>query len=192
MTQHEQWAAREMRRWLRPDAARWFRQDYRRFIRAECKAGFNALQPRDDLGRWVATDVEDDQEEELDADRKLDEYSDASRIKGHHFVARSIYRNLPLSAEAKAVFDKATTGPLQSGPHGWSKGHEQYNKAATEYFERFLRVNDIKPETMTEDQAKAFVDSIKRSTDPRIRDFNLNIYRRELRYLIRFGPRRLE
>jgi hypothetical protein len=54
-----------------------------------------------------------------------------------------------------------------------------------------MEVNGIRPDGMTSDQAKTFVDSIRRSSEPATRDFNLNIYRRELRYLLRFGPRRL-
>jgi hypothetical protein len=52
--------------------------------------------------------------------------------------------------------------------------------------------NGIGPEFMTPEQARTFVDSVRRSNDPRIRNFNLDIYRRELRYLLRLGPRRLD
>jgi hypothetical protein len=48
---------------------------------------------------------------------------------------------------------------------------------------------NISEETMTPSQAQTFVDSIKRSDDPRIRDFNMKIWRRELFYLIRYGAR---
>jgi len=38
---------------------------------------------------------------------------------------------------------------------------------------------------MTAAQAREFAASIRSSTDPRIRDFNLQIYRRQLFYLFR-------
>jgi hypothetical protein len=40
--------------------------------------------------------------------------------------------------------------------------------------------NGIVPEAMTPIQARSFVGEIMRSSDPRIRVFNLNIYRRAL------------
>jgi hypothetical protein len=159
------------------------------------KAGFDPDQPRDELGQWTDAggDDEDDTDNEGSAGSQLiDELSSAERPKGHHFVPRSIYRDLPLSPETRAVLDRATTGPLQSGPHGWSKEHDVYNKAAREHFERFMSSNGIVPEKMTAVQAKDFVENIRQSTDPRIRDFNLNLYRRELNYILRFGPRRPE
>lgn len=139
------WVAREHLRWLRRDASRWLRPDHARFrSAAECKAGFNPEQPRDEEGRWTDAGAEDEVEGVADPESPADEFSDAGRAKGHHFVARSIYRNLPLSPEAKAVFDNATTGPLQSG-HGWSKEHEVYSKAVTEHFERFMNTNVVTP-----------------------------------------------
>ena len=50
----------------------------------------------------------------------------------------------------------------------------------------------IRAEDMKATQAREFVDRVKRSMDIRIREFNLNILRQELRYILRFGPRRLE
>ena len=138
------------------------------------KAGFDPEQPRDELGQWTDAGGEDDEDRDS-VGRLVDELGSAERPRGHHFVPRSIYRNLPLSEETRAVLDRATTGPLQSGPHGWSKEHDVYNRAAREYFERFMSSNGIAPEKMTSSQARAFVDSIRQSTDPRIRDFNLSI-----------------
>jgi hypothetical protein len=156
------------------------------------KAGFDPEQPRDELGQWTDAGGGEEEEDSDSVGRLVDELGSAERPRGHHFVPRSIYRDLPLSAETRAVLDRATTGPLQSGPHGWSKEHDVYNRAAREYFERFMSSNGIAPEKMTASQARAFVDSIRQSTDPRIRDFNLSIYRRELNHILRFGPRRPE
>jgi hypothetical protein len=66
------------------------------------KAGFDPDQPRDELGQW--TDAGDDDEDDTDNEgsagsQLIDELSSAERPKGHHFVPRSIYRDLPLSPE---------------------------------------------------------------------------------------------
>ena len=42
---------------------------------------------------------------------------------------------------------------------------------------------------MTPDQARDFVKEIKQSSDPRVRGFNLRIYRNEMRYWLRRAPR---
>lgn len=39
-----------------------------------------------------------------------------------------------------------------------------------------MEANGITPQTMSPEQAQRFVDSVKRSTDPRIRDYNLGIF----------------
>jgi hypothetical protein len=54
---------------------------------------------------------------------------------------------------------------------------------------RYLRDNGIRPEAMTAEQASKFLDEVKRSRDPRIRDFNLRIFRREFLFQLRRGPR---
>ena len=90
------------------------------------------------------------------------------------------------------MLDEATTGPLRAEHHGWSKSHEYYNQAVREQLGQFLERNNVQPEAMTPAQAQSFVDQIKRSSDPRIKDFNLRIFRREFRYLLRYGPRTRE
>lgn len=103
-----------------------------------------------------------------------------------------MYRDLPLRPETRKVFDQATTGPLRAQRHGWSIEHRQYNEAVKEKLKKYMGDNGIDAENMTQRQAQDFVDSIKRSHDPRIRDLNMKIYRRELQFLLRYGPRRLE
>jgi hypothetical protein len=195
----EAWLARETRRWMKHDAFRWWRPDHARFLRwQERKANFNPDQPRIPMGeegggQWTSAGVgaaEETQDDESQSN-ELDEVG-AGRRGGHHFVPRAIFRNLPLSPETMSVFDNATTGPLQAEVHRWSREHLEYSRALEVELNRFMQANGIRPESMTPEQARIFVDSVKRSTNPAIRDFNLNIYRRELRYLLRFGPRRLD
>jgi hypothetical protein len=191
------WAARRRRLWTRNNAYLWLRPDHARFLPPELKAGFNPEQPRipageEGAGQWTSADAENtDESADPTGSDLLDEFGAANR-GGHHFVPRGVFRNLSLSPDALSVFEGATTGPLQAGVHRWSREHLDYSRAVGAQLNRFMELNGIRPDGMTSDQAKTFVDSIRRSSEPAIRDFNLNIYRRELRYLLRFGPRRLD
>lgn len=190
---NDAWLARETRRWMRPDAHRWMRPDFRRFLApGERKAGFDPEQPRDDWGRWTETEEEVDDVEEFVGGAALDEFSDARRAQGHHFVARSICRDLPLSPETKAVFDRATTGPLAAQRHGYSQEHKIYNEAVVELFGEFVAKRSIPIEMMTPDQAREFVGRVKVSKDPRIRDLNIRILQREITHILRLRGRKLE
>jgi hypothetical protein len=110
---------------------------------------------------------------------------------GHHYVPRKVFENkqLNLSTEAQKVFDRGRTGPLQGQVHRGGKDHDEYNRAVREHMLRYLRDNGIRPEAMTAEQANKFLDEVKRSRDPRIRDFNLRIFRREFLFQLRRGPR---
>jgi hypothetical protein len=55
-----------------------------------------------------------------------------------------------------------------------------------------MDANGVTPQTMSPEQAQRFVDSVKRSADPTIRNYNLGIFRREIDYLIRRLGRRPE
>ena len=112
--------------------------------------------------------------------------------KGHHFVPRSAYRELPLRPETKDVFDKGVTGRLNAGPHHWSKEHRAYNDAVSERLKQFLSENGLRPENMTPDDARRFLESVRRSNDPRIRGFNIRLYMREIQYWLRRIPRATE
>jgi hypothetical protein len=116
----------------------------------------------------------------------------ASKPDGHHFVPRSLYRDLPLSQETRKILDEAKTGPLNGRTHGWSREHAEYNSAVREKLDNFMKENGIAPEQMTPDQARSFVDQIKRSVDPRIRGLNMRLYMREIQYWLRRAPGRNE
>jgi hypothetical protein len=87
---------------------------------------------------------------------------------------------LPLKPETKKVFDDARTGRLQGGKHGWDLEHDAYNEAVHEALEDFLEQNGLQPEDMTPEQAQQFVFEVIGSSDPRIRGYNLKLYRREI------------
>jgi hypothetical protein len=163
------------------------------------KAGFRPDQPRWPAGsgrisgRWSAG-AGTVAPTEGGADRTVGPTNPtlSSTRGGHHFVPREIFDNEPLRSETRTVFEQNVTGPLKGGLHQNSKEHYIYNKAVYEHYRRFLRDNGIRSEDMTADQARKFVEEIKRSTDPRVRDFNLKIYRQEFLYYLRRIPRRAE
>lgn len=113
-----------------------------------------------------------------------------SKPDGHHFVPHSIYSKKAFPEETRRVFDEAKTGRLHAERHGRSKDHDVYSDVVRQRLDEYLGARNIIPENMTPDQVRDFVKDVLRSRDPRIRDFNLKIYRRELQYHIRRGPRR--
>jgi hypothetical protein len=154
----------------------------------EDKAGFRWWQLRwpkgsgEDSGRWRY---------EGGSNRQAPGARPASPTRGgHHYVPREVFeaKDLKLSPEARRVFEERVTGPLRSHVHGNSREHEQYNRAVRELLDRHLETG-IRPESMTADQARRFLDQVLQSRDPRIRDFNIGIFKREFQYLLRRGPR---
>lgn len=106
------------------------------------------------------------------------------RRGGHHFVPRAVYKDLPLKRETRKIFDDARTGRLKAAQHGWSVEHGLYNQAVAEALKQFTERNNIKLEYMTPGEAQQFVYEVIGSGDPRIRELNLRIYRREILYYI--------
>ncbi len=104
---------------------------------------------------------------------------------GHHFVTREIYDNEPLQKETRKVFKNATTGPLPPGVHVNDKDHREYNKAVLEAWRRFLAKLGIGPEQVTPDQARAFLDEVIHSRDPRIHSYNFRIWYKQFRFNFR-------
>ncbi|MGE0750270.1 MAG: hypothetical protein AB7K64_06730 [Variibacter sp.] len=159
--------------------------------KAECKENFNPDQPRipagnPDGGQWTYGDgaASDATPTDISGARRL-----GSRPHGHHFVSHSVYSKLPLRPETRKVFDEAKTGRLHGDWHGWDRDHQDYNLAVKEALEKFMADRRIQPEQMTPDQAHEFVNSVKRSSDLRIRRYNVRIYMREIMYWMRRGPR---
>lgn len=113
--------------------------------------------------------------------------SDAQPVQGHHYEPKGVLNKFPLSSEARHVLMKDVTGPLQAERHGWSGPHKIYNEAVEEHFKRFFHENKINPEEMTADQARKLSNEIKNSKDPRIRDFNMRIWMREIIRFLRRG-----
>lgn len=110
------------------------------------------------------------------------------RARGHHVVPREIYRNEDLKPETRRVFEGETIGPLRAQTHNNGDGHRDYNKAVRETFDRFKTEQGIaRSEDMTPDQARRLIDEVRGSADPRIRNFNMKIIMRELRFFIRRG-----
>jgi hypothetical protein len=166
----------------------------RRCHLAQQKANFNTAQPRvpagsgRESGRWT-----DGGSFPASLGDGIQAYAQAPRgfMPGkHHFVPQAVYKKYPLRPETRKVFEDDTTAPLRAERHGWSKEHRIYNDAVDEDFKRNLRELGIPSEEMTPEQAQKFLDRVKRSADPRIRDYNLRIYRREILYWIRRMPRR--
>jgi len=108
-------------------------------------------------------------------------------------VPGELYRNEPLQAETRKVFEQATTGPLDGDTHRFDKAHKEYNNAVKESFEKFKADNGhIRSEDVTPEQARKFVDETRASADPRIRSYNMRIFRQQFRYFMRGGPRGTE
>jgi hypothetical protein len=154
-----------------------------RFFRA-LKAGFNPNQARLPAGspgggQWTG--------EGGTAPGGARSESAGGAQRGHHFVPRQLFDDpaLRMLPETKKVFEQGVTGPLNGGAHRWDQEHRIYNKAVAERFRRFLDSNRIRAEEMTPDQARRFLDEVRRSSDPRIRGLNMKIYMREIIYWFR-------
>jgi phytoene/squalene synthetase len=88
----------------------------------------------------------------------------------------------------------STSGPLEDiTANRWSPEHKAYNDAVDEAFKSFLERNNIpseKTERLTPAQAEEFLDEVFYSSDPRIRSFNMRIWREAFRYWRRSGGAR--
>lgn len=160
-----------------------------RFATAPSLRAYNPEQPRvpagnPDGGEWTKVFggeavPRDDETNALVAERT------EVAADGHHFVPRALFEKENLSPETRRVFEDAKTGRLYGGPHYYDAPHRIYNQAVAEHYQEFLRSRGLRPEELTPSHARQFAESIRNSSDPRIRDFNLHIYRREVWYWIR-------
>ena len=97
----------------------------------------------------------------------------SARLRGgHHYVPRQVFAKQRLKPETRRVFEHAVTGPLSPGVHGWDDEHKTYNKAVHSLWGAFLKQYGITADEMTPAQAGKFLDKIKHSNNPVIRNFN--------------------
>jgi hypothetical protein len=84
---------------------------------------------------------------------------DPDGMDDHHIVVQSLYKSLPLAPEARRAFDNAV---VYAGKHGWSALHVQYNALVRSEWDQFFK--GIKPQSITENMADEFVDSLKQNS----------------------------
>lgn len=153
------------------------------------KYGYNEDQPRDWHGRWTILAQLNDAQVLSDASPDpIIPWADYA--EGHHWVQEAITRNpkYTFSSEALEVFKNETTGPLKVPESNYyDRMHRENNKGVEEELDRFLKENKIEPSKMTSDEAKAFVNRVKASRDPRIRAFIMRLWLRESMYWLRRG-----
>jgi hypothetical protein len=77
-----------------------------------------------------------------------------------------------LTPEARRLLMDATTGKLDEGKNLYDAAHRKYNSAVERHLMRFLVENGIGSRPMTADEAQKLLDSILRSKDPDIWQFN--------------------
>jgi hypothetical protein len=118
----------------------------------------------------------------------------------HHWYARHFYRRHPFSRETRKVFREATSGPLVqrlysrrqqkwlSHGYGYDAPHRRYDAAVDELVTEYMRNRGITARQMTPAQAHEVVELIKKSPDPRIRDF-VKMINTLHRFFRRFGGR---
>lgn len=151
------------------------------------KVGFNPDQPRDEQGRW--TDASSGQST---VGKPSGSVRERYRARGHHFLPRSLYKDLPLPPETRRVLDRATTGGIYVRGHLWDGPHRAYNQAVGELMNSYMARNGIHPERMTPYQAREMVSAIERSSDPRIREYNNGLRLLQRLFRLRIGGRGLE
>jgi len=153
------------------------------------KAGFDPDQPRvpagnPDGGQWTDGGAAHDRWRTVRTRPQVSEFS-AARVKGHHQIPKQIYNNRPFAPDTRAVFANQTTGDLL-GTHKWSRAHKIYNAAVDEKLTEYLKRNSLDYSTMRPEHAYEFIDEIKNSRDPRIRNFNRGVLK--LRDMMRVRP----
>lgn len=105
----------------------------------------------------------------------------ALRRLGHHYVPRQVYKNRRLREDTRKVFEETTSGRLDDTRiNMFDSSHRAYNKAVNEQFDRFLTKKSISEEQMTPQHAHEFLGEILTSRDPRIRNFNMRIWMRQI------------
>jgi hypothetical protein len=187
-----------------------FELAYRRVLRS-LKYGYNPNQPRvpagsREGGRWTSENgaaannaqptnteetIESGHEEpqsildlssESEFQPGIQQIAARSRANGHHYVPYGVFGKYPLPPETQKVFEDAKTGPLlDEATNYYDSLHRIYSRAVDDLLKQFMERNNIQPERMTPDQARAFVKEVQDSKDPRIRSLNMRIWMGEVR-----------
>jgi hypothetical protein len=169
------------------------------------KANFNPNQPRvpagnPDGGQWTSSvngassgsssdNVLQRTLEASNNESSIEFTSSRRRARGHHYNPQAIFNKYPLPEETRKVFDNATTGPLRDRTSNLNdRMHRLYNQAVDEHFRSFIQRNKIDVGRMTPLQAHQFLNELLDSTDPRIRTFNMRLWMREIRAILRRFP----
>jgi hypothetical protein len=74
--------------------------------------------------------------------------------------------------------------------HNYGDGHAPYNAAVRNLFETYVSENRIDPASMTQQQAERFVQQVRTSNDPAIRDFNRRVLMRAVTRVQQRSPGR--
>lgn len=156
------------------------------------KDGFDPNQPRDEDGRWTDGDAgsQPSTSDEEYIDPLIAELQEIAW--GHHRVPRGVFNKdkYDFSDDVLDVFESATTGQLNDPSSNYYDDlHRDYNKAVEERLDKFLEENKIRGRDMTPDQARSFAKEVEKSSDPRIRRFNMRLLLRESLYWYRRGLR---
>lgn len=166
---------------------------------------YNRNQPRvpagnPDGGQWTSdgavggtnsnspASASNDEDTNVGSNKPATDISAARRGKGHHYIPAALFENESLPEDTRRVFEEASTGPLRDErSNKYDQDHRQYNQAVKGHYEKFKRENGITSERMSPDQARQFVREVQDSRDPRIRNYNMRIWLREI---MRRGPLR--
>lgn len=90
-------------------------------------------------------------------------------------------------ADTLKALEAETTGRLKDPSRNFfDKMHREYNDAVEEALDRFIRRNNIGKGQMTPDEARIFASEIRKSEEPRIRQFNKRVYMREIMRSLRY------
>ncbi len=96
---------------------------------------------------------------------------------GHHYVPQAVFKRL-VSAKSPAfeVFKNATTGKIPSNiEHNYNAAHRLYSASVESAMREWMNANKIDSTTMTVAQANEFIELVKTSKNPLIKDFLGNI-----------------
>jgi RHS repeat-associated protein len=95
--------------------------------------------------------------------------ADGTDPLGHHFVPSAVRDSPGLSASAREVFERYTTGSFPG--HVNDAAHRAYTSAVEDLWQRHLSERNLNPARMTAAQAREFVERVRSSAEPAIGPF---------------------